>query len=154
MSKRSFRVALAVVIGSVILVGGVAGCLINRALSYPHEAHEGSGKDIEVEIKSGMSFPAVASLLHDKKIIERPTWFRLYAMWEGDTTNIKPGKYLIKDNLTPRQVLKVIITGIKEITITVTLPEGKNMLEYFELIDKACPKAQKPPCPKIASAAD
>jgi UPF0755 protein len=152
MSKRSFRIALAVVIGSVLIVVGIAGYFVNRALSYPDEAHEGAGKEIEVEIKSGMSFPTVASLLADKKVIARPTWFRLYAMWQGDTTNIKPGKYLIKDNLTPRKVLEVIVTGIKEITVKVTLPEGKNMLEYFELIEKACPANIKPPCPKITTA--
>ena len=80
MSKRSFRVALAVVIGSVILVVGIAGWFVHRAFAYPDEAHSGSGKEIEVEIKSGMSFPAVASLLASQHIIERPTWFRLYAM--------------------------------------------------------------------------
>jgi UPF0755 protein len=133
-------------------VVGLAAFFISRALSYPDEAHEGAGKEIEVEIKSGMSFPAVASLLADKKVIERPTWFRLYAMWQGDTTNVKPGKYLIKDNLTPRQVLGVIIKGVREVTVKVTLPEGKNMLEYFELIEKACPAGMKPPCPKITTA--
>ena len=154
MSQRSFRVALAVVASSVILVVGIAGWFAHRALSYPDEAHDGAGTEIAVEIKSGMSFPAVASLLAGKHVIERPTWFRLYAMWEGDTTNIKPGKYLIKDNLTPAQVLDVIVAGIKEVTIKVTLPEGKNMLEYFELIEKACPTGQKAPCPKIAAAKD
>ncbi len=152
MSKRSFRIALAVVVGSVIIVLAITGLFVSRALSYPDEAHGGSGKEIEVEIKSGMSFPTVAALLAERKIIDRPTWFRLYAMWQGDTTNIKPGKYLIKDNLTPAQVLKVIVTGIKEVTIKVTLPEGKNMLEFFALIEKACPTGQKPPCPKIATA--
>lgn len=152
MSKRSFRIALGVVIGSVIIVLAITGVLVSRALAYPDEAHEGTGKEIEVEIKSGMSFPAVAALLTKHEIIDRPTWFRLYAMWEGETTNVKPGKYLIKDNLTPKQVLDVIVTGVKEITIRVTLPEGKNMLEFFALIEKACPAGMKPPCPKIATA--
>src|SRR5215212_4909620 len=123
MSKRNFRVALAVVIGSVIIVVAIAGWFVHRALSYPDEAHAGSGKELEVEIKSGMSFPAVASLLAEKHVIARPTWFRLYAMWEGDTTNIKPGKYLIKDNLAPKQVLAVLVAGVKEVATKVTLPE-------------------------------
>lgn len=152
MSKRSFRVALVVVLGSVVLVVGVAAYLANRALSYADERHAGTGKDIEVEIKSGMSFPRVASLLAEKGVIDRPTWFRLYAMWEGETTNVKTGKYLLKDNETPRQVLAKLVAGVKEVTIKVTLPEGKNMLEYFALIEKACPAGQKPPCPTIASA--
>src|SRR5437016_1981394 len=137
MSKRSFRVDLAVVIGTVVIVVGIAGWFIHRAVAYPDRAHDGSGREVEVEIKPGMSFPQVASLLSDKGLIDRPTWFRLYAMWEGDTTNIKTGKYLVKDDLTPAQVLHILITGVKEQTTKVTLPEGKNMLELFDLLDAA-----------------
>jgi UPF0755 protein len=137
MSKRSFRVALAVVIGSVLIILGIAGLFVNRALSYPKSAHSGTGKDIDVEIKPGMGIQPVAALLADKHVIDRPTWFRLYAMWEGDTTNIKPGKYVIKDNLTPAEVLAILKNGIKEVTVKVTIPEGKNMLEVFQILDAA-----------------
>ena len=156
MSKRSFRVALAVVIGSVLIVLVVLGLMLHRALAYPEERHAGTGKEVEVEIKTGMSFPQVAHLLAEKHVISRPTWFRLYAMWEGDTTNIKTGKYVIKDNLPPKDVLHVIVTGVKEVTIKVTLPEGKNMLEYFDLIAKACPAGMTETgdlaCPHITTA--
>lgn len=137
MSKRSFRTALAVVVGSLVIVGVLLGYFIHRALSYPGEAHVGAGQDVEVEVKTGMSFPSVASMLAEKGVIEKPTWFRLYAMWEGDTTNVKTGKYLIKDNLTPREVLAILVAGVKEVTVKVTLPEGKSMLEYFEILDGA-----------------
>src|SRR4051812_41903895 len=117
MSKRSFRTALIVVIGSLVIVTAIATYFIHRALSYPGESHAGDGRDVEVEIKTGMSFPSVASMLADKGVIEKPTWFRLYAMWEGDTTNVKTGKYLIKDNLTPREVLAILVAGVKEVTV-------------------------------------
>ena len=136
MSQRSFRVALAVVIGAVLIVVGVAGFFIHRALAYPDARHEGVGRDVEIEIKTGMTFPQIATMLHDKGVVDRPTWFRMYAMWEGDTTNVKTGKYLIKDDLTPAQVLAVLIAGVKEVTTKVTLPEGKNMLEDFALLEK------------------
>ena len=137
MSKRSFRTALAVVIGSLVIVGIVVGVLISKALAYPGNAMPGAGRDVEVEVKTGMSFPQVASMLADKGVIEKPTWFRLYAMWEGDTTNIKTGKYLIKDNLTPREVLAILVAGVKEVTVKVTLPEGRSMLEFFEVLENA-----------------
>ena len=137
MSKRSFRTALAVVIGSLVIVGALAGWFIHRALSYPDEAHAGKGIDIEVEIKSGMSFPAVAAVLSERGVIEKPTWFRLYAMWEGKTTGVKPGKYLIADNKTPSQVLEILTKGVKEATTKVTLPEGKTMLEFFAILGEA-----------------
>jgi UPF0755 protein len=137
VASRSFRTALIIVLGSLLAVVLVAGWMINRALAYPGAAHHGAGKDVELEIKSGMSFPTVAAMLSEKGLIDKPTWFRLYAMWEGDTTNIKSGKYVIKDNLAPKQVLAVLVAGIKEVATKVTLPEGKNMLEFFELLQAA-----------------
>src|SRR5262245_3514347 len=132
MSKRTFRTALIVVIGSVVLVVGLIGYFVHRAFQYPDEQHDGSGKDVEVEIVSGMSFPSIASLLEEKGVLSHPTWFRIYAMWNGKTADIKTGKYVLKDNLTPEQVLDILVKGVKEVTVRVTLPEGENMLEFFK----------------------
>jgi UPF0755 protein len=84
-----------------------------------------------------MGIQPVAALLAERHVIDRPTWFRLYAMWEGDTTNIKPGKYRIHDNLTPEQVMTILKNGVKEVTTKVTIPEGKNMLEVFAILEQA-----------------
>ncbi len=137
MSKGSFRTALVIVLCSLVVLGVIAGVLITRALDYPGDRHAGSGKDVDVEVKSGMSFPAIATMLAERGLIDKPTWFRLYAMWEGDTTNVKTGKYVIKDNLAPAQVLAILVAGIKEVVTKVTLPEGKNMLEFFALLAAA-----------------
>ncbi len=137
MSKRTFRTALIIVGATIATIILVCAILINRALAYADDSHDGQGLDVEVEVKSGMSFPEIASMLSDKGLIEKPTWFRLYAMWNGDTTRVKTGKYLIKDNLTPKQVLAVLVAGVKEVTVKVTLPEGKNMLEFFAILDEA-----------------
>jgi UPF0755 protein len=137
MSKRSFRIALAVVLGSVAIVLLLGVWFYKRISSYPTRAHAGSGAEVEIEVKTGMSFPQVARLLADKNVIERPTWFRMYAMWEGKTTNIKTGRYVLHDNDTPEKVLDTLVQGIKEETVKVTLPEGKNMLEFFALLQAA-----------------
>jgi UPF0755 protein len=154
MSKRSFRTALIIVISTLAILAGVIGYFVHRALSYPDECPPGSREvsksgpgqmsctsdkeqDVELEVVSGMSFPSIASLLANKQLIERPTWFRLFAMWHGKTTEVKTGKYLIKNTRTPREILDILVAGVKEVTVKVTLPEGKNMLEYFELLSAA-----------------
>ena len=137
MSKRSFRTALIIVVASLAIIAGVIAYAVHRAFAYPDEAHGGSGKDVEVEIVSGMSFPGIASMLSDKGIVDKPTWFRMYAMWNGKTTDVKTGKYLIKDNLTPAQVLDILVKGVKEITVKVTLPEGETMLDIFKRLEDA-----------------
>jgi UPF0755 protein len=137
VSKRSFRIALAIVAGTLLVAIMLAAFFVNRALSYGEHRHDGTGREVDVEITSGMSFPTVATTLADKGLIDKPTWFRLYAMWQGDTTNVKPGKYIIKDDLTPKEVLAILVKGVKEVTVKVTIPEGKNMLEVFDILEAA-----------------
>jgi UPF0755 protein len=137
MSKRSFRTALIIVVASLAIIAGVIAYAVHRAFAYPDEEHAGSGKDVEIEIVSGMSFPGIASMLADKGIVDKPTWFRMYAMWNGKTTDVKTGKYLIKDNLTPAQVLEILVKGVKEVTVKVTFPEGETMLDFFKKLEEA-----------------
>jgi UPF0755 protein len=136
-SKRPFRIALLVVAGTVAILLGVAGYFLYSALHYPDERNPGKGAIVDVEVKPGMSFPQVASLLSRHGVIEKPTWFRLYAMWRGDTTNVKQGKYALPDNLTPREVLDKLVAGVEEKTVNVQLPPGENMLEYFAKLEAA-----------------
>lgn len=135
--RRPFYIALGIVVGSIVFMLAVAGVFAYRALVYPDNRHGGFGRTVEVEIKSGMTFPQIATMLAEKRVLDRPTWFRIYAMWEGVTTNVKTGKYLLRDNLTPAELLRLLVAGVKEVTVKVTLPEGMHMLEYFKIIAAA-----------------
>jgi UPF0755 protein len=81
-----------------------------------------------------MSFPQVARLLHERGVIEKPRWFRLYAMYRGVTTEVKTGEYAMRDDMTPAQVLDTILAGVKDVTVSVTIPEGYNMLEAIDVL--------------------
>lgn len=137
MSKRSFRIALAVVITSLFIIGGVAAYVVKQALAYPDTAHSGVGQEIPVEIRRGMNFPMIAELLAHKGVIDRPRWFRVYAMHRGVTTKVRTGRYTLRDNMTPKEVLDTLLQGVKDLTVKVTIPEGLHMLEVFEIIEKA-----------------
>jgi len=136
MSKRSFRTALIVVVATVAIAGGVIAYVVSAALEYPDRRHAGTGAEIEVEIKPGLSFPQIAALLADRKVIDKPRWFRLYAMHEGMTTKVRPGKYVLRDDMTPAEVLAEVIKGVEEKQVAVTLEPGLHMLEYFQELAK------------------
>lgn len=135
MPKKSFRIALAIVAVTVTITAGVAAYFVHAALGYPDRRHAGSGAEVEVEIERGMSFPQIAARLADRGVIDRPRWFRLYAMHRGVTTKVRTGRYVLRDDLTPREVLDTLLAGVEEKQAEVTLPEGKHMLEYFALIE-------------------
>lgn len=137
MSTRSFRYALLIVGGSLLVFLCVGLYMVNRALGYPEEQRAGKGVEVKVEIKRGMSFPQIARLLHEKGVIEKPRWFRLYAMYRGVTTEVKTGEYTLRDNMTPVQVLDTILEGVKDVSVSVTIPEGLHMLEALDLVAKA-----------------
>lgn len=135
MSKRSFRIAVIVVICSLVIVGGVVAYIVKEALEYPDKRHGGVGQEVVVEIRRGMSFPMIADLLSHKDVIDRPRWFRLYAMHRGVTTKVRTGRYLLRDDMTPEEVLDTLLAGVKDVTVRVTIPEGLNMLEVFQLLE-------------------
>jgi UPF0755 protein len=137
VSKKSFRIALAVVIGSLVILAVVAVYFVNKVRSYPYERKAGGGAEVVVAIEPGMNFPKIAERLHQKGVVDEPRWFRLYAMHRGVTTKVRVGEYKLKDNMTPEEVLDTLIAGVKDVTVDVTIPEGLHMLEVFDLIAKA-----------------
>lgn len=137
MPRKPFRTALVIVAATVVLVLAVGGWFAYQVWRYPSTRHHGSGAEIAFTVPRGMPVAKVARLLASKRVIARPTWFRVYAMRRGATDAVKPGDYLLADNLTPRQVLDALVAGPEEKSVKVTLPEGKHMLEYFELLDAA-----------------
>jgi UPF0755 protein len=137
MSKRSFRIALLVVLATLCAAGVAVAIVANRAFTYPDTPHEGSAEPVPVTVAPGTSFPRIASLLADSGVIDRPRWFRLYAMRRGVTTKVRSGEYVLRGDMSPREVLDTLLAGVKEATVRVTIPEGLHMLEIFAIIEQA-----------------
>ncbi len=135
MSRRSFRIALSIVTGTAVLAG-IALLIGWRVMSaYPDRKNPGEGVDVDVEIARGLAFPAIAARLEAAGVIDRPRWFRFYAMRRGVTDKVKPGKYTLRDDMTPEAVIDRLLEGVKRKTVLVKIPEGLNMLEIFKIID-------------------
>jgi len=137
VSKRAFRWALVCVIVSFLgLVGaGVWGAHV--VMSYPLRPHAGAGRVMTLKVSKGMRFPEVAEAAADAGLIEKPTWFRIYAMYRGLANKVRAGTYELRDDLPPRDVLDALVKGVEEIDVAVTIPEGKNLEEVFALIADA-----------------
>ncbi|MEZ4399627.1 MAG: endolytic transglycosylase MltG [Kofleriaceae bacterium] len=137
MARSPFRIALLVVTATIVLALIVGGVFAYRIYRYPTTRHGGRGVEVAVTIKRGMTFPQVTKVLAAQHVIDHPLYFRIYGMRRGATTAVKPGDYLLRDDLTPAQVLDTLVAGVRERQVAVTLPEGKHMLEFFQLLDAA-----------------
>src|SRR5262245_7843893 len=84
-----------------------------------------------------MKFPDVVKRLQEAKLIDRPSWFRFYAMHRGLANKVRAGKYVLKDDMTPAQLLDTLVKGVEEVEVSVTIPEGRHIREVFEIIAQA-----------------
>ncbi|MFH0899774.1 MAG: endolytic transglycosylase MltG [Pseudomonadota bacterium] len=137
MSRRSFRIALLIVLATVLVVtaaGAIAYLEISR---YPHGRAHGKGREVVVEIGRGMSFPEVVAVLSQANLIGRPAWFRLYAIHRGMASKVRAGRYVLRDDLSPAEVLDALVKGAKEEEIRITVPEGKHIIEVAASLAEA-----------------
>lgn len=137
MSKQAFRRALVCVVALFGVLIGVGLWGANVVMTYPSRAHGGEGHAVTVKVAKGMRFPEIAEALAAGGVIERPSWFRVYAMYRGLANKVRAGTYELRDDMPPRDVLDLLVKGVEEIDVAVTLPEGKNMTEVFAAIEQA-----------------
>jgi UPF0755 protein len=75
-------------------------------------------------------------------LIDHPSWFRFYANERGLAQKIRAGQYTLSTAMSPRQLLDRLVEGVPVEEITVTIPEGKNLLQIADILDQAgiCPR--------------
>jgi UPF0755 protein len=131
--RRAFRVFL--ITAAVGLL--VFAALAYKALTYPDRASGPARGPVEVEIPRGAGAQKVSDLLAEAGLIDRPSLFRLYAGQRGAASRFRPGHYKFEAPATPRQLIDLIVKGVADELVAVTIPEGKNMIEVAELLDAA-----------------
>ena len=138
--RRAFQV-FAATIGIALLASGI---LVYRVLTYPERSSGSARGPVEVEIPKGAGATKVAQLLAAAGLIDKPAYFRLYAGQRGAASRFRPGHYQIAAPATPRQLVDLLLKGVAEQLVSVTIPEGKNLIEVAEILDAAgiAPKAE------------
>jgi UPF0755 protein len=116
------------------------GILVRTAIVYPDTA-KGGAHEAKVVVERGAALGEIARRLEAAGVIAHPSWFRFYANERGMAQKIKAGQYTLSSSQTPRQILDKLVEGVPLEEISVTIPEGKNLLEVAERLETAgvCP---------------
>lgn len=120
-----------IVLALAIVVG--AGVFAHKIHRYVHLPAGKSSNEIEVLIEPGASFNNVAEKLHQVELIRKPFYFKLLAMYEEKTQQIKSGEYRFTFEQTPAEILDVLVSG-KTVQYSLTVIEGKTFNDFWELI--------------------
>ena len=95
-----------------------------------------SEQELIHEVIHGSSFYQVAHDLEKKGIVKNAQLFSLYGRLNGSANKIKKGEYAIRSNMSPKEVLVVIVSG-KSILRPFTVAEGLNIFDISKLFEMA-----------------
>ncbi|MGQ9693263.1 MAG: endolytic transglycosylase MltG [Thermodesulfobacteriota bacterium] len=89
-----------------------------------------------ISIQSGMPFKEIAKILEDNGIVRDQRSFYLLARLQEAIPKVKAGEYEMHTNMKPLEVLWKLIKG-EVIKYPVTIPEGYNIFQVAETLEKA-----------------
>ncbi len=91
---------------------------------YPAEHGPGSGKAAEVTVAPKMGAEELAASLSAAGLVSSPRLFGLWLRVTGGTRAIVPGKHLLTDDASPRQLVARLERRAGGGSVRVTFPEG------------------------------
>ncbi|AJA48212.1 conserved hypothetical protein, YceG family [Clostridium pasteurianum DSM 525 = ATCC 6013] len=131
--KRKYKSKIIICISIVIITLLFFFIYIVNSLNHPFKVTNNK----EFEIKSGDTLYGVISNLDSKGLIRNPIIIKAYVKYKKVPGNIKPGLYTLSSNLTVEKFINNINNGaFDKNTVFVTIPEGYDLLQIAELLDK------------------
>jgi len=130
---------VALIVTGLTVVVAVAGLVSawRWFAAYPNKRISDSPEIVEIEVPRGAAFSEVVRLLYKNKLIDNPTLFRLFTLWEHGSITVQTGSYQFRRDDTPAQIVTKLTAGPKLFLVSVTIPEGKHHLEVARLLAEA-----------------
>lgn len=114
-------VLMGIVLSQVLLVG------INDMLAI---SREDNPQKVEVSIPADPSIEEIADILEEKGVIDRPTFFTMYAKTTTSAENFRQGEYTIDTDKDYEAIINFLQSNVNRTDIvTVQITEGMNVLE-------------------------
>jgi UPF0755 protein len=125
------------VTGTVLVFVALVGGLAWQAIRYPDARPSGPAHEAKLTVEKGMTLDAIAKRLAAAGLIDHPSWFRFYANERGMAQKIRAGQYTLSSGMSPKELLQRLVEGVPIEEVSVTIPEGKNMLEVADRLASA-----------------
>jgi UPF0755 protein len=141
---RKQRNRRALLIMSVLLVGVVAVATWLVVLPIYHYIHPadftGAGRgDVIVEVHPNDDASAIAKTLHDKGVVASERAFKDAANDNSKSRNIQPGSYKLRDHMSAKSALGLLLDPKSRVRSDVVVPEGLTTLDLLKrLTAKPC----------------
>ncbi|MBX2996242.1 MAG: endolytic transglycosylase MltG [Bdellovibrionaceae bacterium] len=125
-----------VLYGIVLIFVTVTGAAAWLWTSFVQSPASKRDLDVVYEVVPGRTFSAVAKDLEEREVIRNAALFSIFARIRGEANKMKAGEYLFRLNMTPAEVLSVLLSG-KSVGRNFTVSEGLNIFEIADLVERA-----------------
>jgi uncharacterized YceG family protein len=112
----------------VLAVGLVVALWFLGSLFQPF-AGDGEGKGQQVTIPRNATLGEISDVLEGKDVISSGFFFTLRARLDGKASDLKPGTYELRRDMSYAAVLAALAKGPPENLVTLVVPEGKSRRE-------------------------
>lgn len=129
------RVGILLGVIFVLFASVGAGTAYYLYQSYISSRPSAEAKEVIYEVTPGRSFLAIAADLEQAGVISNKKYFNIYARLSKKRSQIKRGEYLFRTNMTPVEVMDVLISG-RSIERSFTISEGLNIFEIALQLEK------------------
>lgn len=137
------RSALAVLVALLLVVGVIGGALylgaslLGARLNSPAADYEGTGSgSVQVEVEPGQTATNIAATLQAAGVVRSVEAFVEVAAEDARSTGIQPGFYALREEMSARSALDLLLDPASRLETTVAVPEGSRLSEIVALVAK------------------
>ena len=98
---------------------------------------ESEGARVRVEIPRGASLGDIATILEDNGVVSSARFFQLRARIAGRTGELKPGSFVLREDMSFTAALDELEQGVPPNVTVVSLPEGLSRKEMAPIVRQA-----------------
>ena len=114
----------------------VSAALVTDLWLYANRAISENTDTVVIQVNAGQPFKITTDNLYAQGLINSPFRFNLIARFKGYDKKLQAGEYLLTRSMTPLNILEKLKKG--EVRLyKLTIPEGYNIYQIAELIEKA-----------------
>ncbi len=129
------KIVLFILAGLCIILLGAAIWLSIDLYRYGHQPSSKDETQLFFSISQGEGVNRLTHRLESQGLITSPLRFKWLARLKGEDKRLKAGEYRLAGNMTPNQILDVLVNG-KTYLYRITIPEGFNLRQIADEINR------------------
>ena len=136
MAKNKFKIPAVTLVILIVVCLVVSLFFYLKLSSFAKEPFKPAANEKVFTIQPGQSLNAIAKNLETELFISDQTYFKFFTKLQKSAKKLQAGEYLLSASKSPEQILEILVKG-KVKLYKITLPEGLNLKEIADLVEKA-----------------